>query len=100
MREEREREMRRRQMGLVPASEPGPAAEAVPLAKPKPYLTVKELAEQWNVGITTLRRWFKGEPGVLEWGRAASRPGKKRAYLSLRIPPEVAERVRRRMSGA
>jgi hypothetical protein len=33
----------------------------------------------------------------MQWGRDESRPGKKRAYMSMRIPPEVEERVRRRM---
>jgi hypothetical protein len=94
----RESEMRRRQLGLVPEAAAQPEPEPAP-GKPKPFLTAKELAERWNVGITTIRRWFRNEPGVLEWGRMDSRPGRKRAYLNLRIPPEVAERVRRRMTG-
>jgi uncharacterized protein YjcR len=77
------------------------AVEDPPLATAKPRdLTVEELAEQWNVSPNMIRKWFRKEDGVLRWGRSESRPGQKRAYLSLRIPPEVAERVRRRLSGA
>lgn len=60
--------------------------------------TPEELGKRWGVSGNTIRRWFRQESGVLQWGRADSRPGKKRAHLSMRIPAHVAERVRRRMS--
>jgi hypothetical protein len=74
-------------------------AQVVPIANEEPeYYTAEELARRWKVSSTTIRRWFRKEPGVMKWGRTQSKPGKKRAYLSLRIPREVVERVRRRLS--
>jgi hypothetical protein len=63
------------------------------------YYAPEQLAKKWGVSVATIRRWFRDEPGVLKWGRTDSKPGRKRAHLSLRIPPAVAERVRLRMSG-
>ena len=63
------------------------------------FYTPERLGKKWSVSPQTIREWFKEEDGVLKWGRTESKPGKKRAHISLRIPPEVAERVRRRMSG-
>jgi len=75
-------------------------AELVSIAKTEEcFYTPEQLAKKWAVSVNTIRAWFRDEPGVLKWGRTDSRPGKKRAHLSLRIPPAVAERVRRRMSG-
>lgn len=76
------------------------AVEPAPIAKPvePEYYTPEELARRWHVSPNTIRRWFRDEPGVIQWGCAVSRPGKKRAHLSMRIPFAVAERVRRRMT--
>lgn len=65
--------------------------------EPKCY-TAPELAKLWHVSATTIRRWFREEVGVLQWGRADSKPGRKRAYLSQRIPADVAARMRTRMA--
>jgi hypothetical protein len=74
-------------------------AEVIPIsAEPKNFSTPDQVAKRWGVSVATIRRWFREEPGVLQWGRRDSKPGKKRAHLSMRIPPEVEERVRRRMS--
>ena len=59
------------------------------------FFTVAELATKWNLSEDVIRKEFENEPGVLKLARA--RKG-KRAYKTLRIPAEVAERVRRRMS--
>ena len=59
-------------------------------------LTCKELAQQWSLGQSTVRRIFRDEPGVLRI--AHSRRRGKRDYISLRIPAAVAARVRARMS--
>jgi hypothetical protein len=56
----------------------------------------EELAEAWGVSTETIRSIFREEPGVLKIGNPATRS--KRGYFTLRIPMEVAERVRRRLS--
>jgi hypothetical protein len=58
------------------------------------HYTVQDLAELWKVSGDTIRRWFRGEPGVLTLGAPETRF--KRAYQSIRIPESVAQRVHRR----
>lgn len=58
----------------------------------------EELAKLWRKSPTTIREWFRNEPGVLRHGTKVSRPGKKRAYVTMTIPISVAERVHTRMS--
>jgi hypothetical protein len=67
-------------------SPPEPAAE---------FYTVAQLAQMWNLSEDVIRKEFEQEPDVLKLARA--RKG-KRPYKTLRIPKDVAERVRRRMS--
>lgn len=62
------------------------------------HYTPAQIAEMWNLDVNTVRNWFKDEPGVIRFGTSMSRPGKKRAYLSLRIPESVALRVHTRRS--
>ena len=57
--------------------------------------TVAQLAQMWNLSEDVIRNEFENEPDVLKLSRA--RKG-KRPYKTLRIPKEVVERVRRRMS--
>src|SRR6476620_4778523 len=96
--EAREAVMRMKMRRRMPP-EPEPVAAAVPAAPPEPEcVTPEELARRWHVSPTTIRRWFRDEPGVLKWGTAVSRPGKKRAHLSMRIPFSVVERLQRRMA--
>ena len=61
------------------------------------HYTVPELAKLWHVSDDTIRRMFKGEPGVIEI--RLQRPGKRR-YVVLRIPESVALRVYRRFTKA
>ena len=98
-REEREAAMRMR-MGRATMAEPAAAMPAPAPAKPleEEYTTPAQLARLWHVSPTTIRHWFKNEPGVIRWGNDVSRPGKRKAHLSLRIPAHVVERVRRRMA--
>jgi len=72
-------------------------AEKSLLSKYQPFWTPEELANELHVSPNTIRSWFKDESDVLQWGRKDSRPGRQRAYLSMRIPHHVAERVIRRM---
>lgn len=58
------------------------------------HYTPAELAELWGVDPETIRNVFRNEPGVLKLGNNNG----KRAYVSLRIPESVAERVHKRLS--
>jgi hypothetical protein len=58
----------------------------------EPHVTPQELAETWKLDVSTIRRWFIDEPGVLKYGKQSRRDG-KRNYLTLRIPASVARRV-------
>jgi hypothetical protein len=57
------------------------------------HYTIGELTAKWRFGRTTLTRWFANEPGVLRVGEGRIRRGRKRPYVSLRIPESVAVRV-------
>ena len=59
------------------------------------HYTVAELARSWKFSVDTVRALFAGEPGVIYIGSKISR--RKRRYVSLRIPAEVAERVHARL---
>src|SRR6266566_5674251 len=54
-----------------------------------------ELAKAWGVSAETIRNVFRNEPGVL---RIAHPNGRKRKYISMRVPVSVAERVHKRLS--
>ena len=56
------------------------------------HYTPKQLAELWLLDESTIRRLFHDEPGVLKFGHAARRDG-RRDYITLRIPESVARRV-------
>ncbi len=60
------------------------------------YLKPSYLAQEWGLSADCIRDLFCEEPGVLKIDRPEQRF--KRAYSTLRIPPEVAERVRRRLT--
>ena len=61
------------------------------------YLTVKDVADQWNLSEVAIRRLFLNEPGVLVIGRREE-SRRKRVYRTLRIPENVVERVRDRLA--
>jgi hypothetical protein len=56
-----------------------------------------ELAELWGVSTETVRSIFREEPGVLRIVRE-DKPKNKRAYVTMRIPESVAERIHNRLS--
>ncbi|HEV3333375.1 MAG TPA: hypothetical protein VG096_20455 [Bryobacteraceae bacterium] len=56
------------------------------------HLTPAELAHAWGLDETTIRRIFLDLPGVLKIGRTIAGK-KKRSYVTLRIPEEVARQV-------
>jgi AraC-like DNA-binding protein len=58
------------------------------------HYSVSEIAAMWNLSDDSVRRLFEGEAGVIPLENEKSR---KRRYVTLRIPEEVAERVYRRL---
>jgi hypothetical protein len=72
---------------------PRPMAEgASPFER---HYTPQEVAELWRVDENTVRRIFQDELGVLKLNTAKRG---KRAYVTLRIPGGVLERVYRERS--
>ena len=61
------------------------------------YHTPQQVAELWALDPASVRRIFRNEPGVLKFGNGKS-TYKKQAHTTIRIPPDVLERVRRRMT--
>jgi hypothetical protein len=59
------------------------------------HFTPAELAKIWGVSTVTIRRIFEREVGVLKLGRTH---GRKRRYLTLRIPESVAVRVHAKLA--
>jgi len=62
----------------------------------EPHYTVEEIAQLWSLSKDSVRRLFKNEPGVLAVSPRQRRG--KRAYVTLRIPSSVVERVHRQLS--
>jgi hypothetical protein len=60
------------------------------------HYTVNQIAELWELSDDMVRKLFENEPGVLAIGIEHSM-GRKRRYVSLRIPEDVVERVHRRL---
>ena len=76
----------------------GPTPQAVrDLALEKHY-SISELVQLWGLSEKTIRRMFMDEPGVVKWGHEERRF--KRAYMTLRIPESVVQRVHRRLRQA
>jgi hypothetical protein len=60
------------------------------------FYTPIEIARMWSLDPKVVREIFSKEPGVLKLERPATRLKPK--HTTLRIPPDVVERVQRRMS--
>jgi hypothetical protein len=63
----------------------------------EPHYTVAEVAEMWNYSRQTVQEIFRNEPGVLVRGEPRPKYGRRRGYVTLRIPQSVLERVHRRL---
>ena len=61
------------------------------------WYTPKEVAFLWNMSAESVRRLFLNEPGTVIV--RIQRTGRRR-YRTMRIPQDVLERVRRRMTVA
>jgi hypothetical protein len=56
--------------------------------------TVAQIASMWQLSTDTIQRMFEEEPGVIPLGN--KNPRGKRKRITLRIPREVMERVKKR----
>ena len=65
---------------------------------PQGDYTVAQLAAEWGFSTDKIRELFRNEPGVLKLKDDNAAKKRKRSYVTLRIPPEVAQRVKRRLS--
>jgi hypothetical protein len=59
---------------------------------------VAQLAKEWGFSTDKIRELFRNEPGILKLRDENAAKKRKRSYVTLRIPPEVAQRVKRRLS--
>ena len=64
-------------------------------ASKKEWFSVTDIASLMNLSTDTIRRMFQDEPGVLVIGDGRASRG-KRKRVTLRIPKEVVERVKRK----
>jgi hypothetical protein len=61
------------------------------------HYSINELAH-WGFSETTLRKWFRNEPGVLHLeGPGLMKGTAKQSYDTLSIPESVAQRVYERL---
>jgi hypothetical protein len=65
---------------------------------PQDDYTVAQLAKEWGFSTDKIRELFRNEPGVLKLRDENAAKKRKRSYVTLRIPPDVAQRVKRRLS--
>jgi len=57
------------------------------------HYSVEEIAELWNLSKDAVRRIFRDVPGVLVIGANSHERGKRRRYITLRVPQSVLEKV-------
>ena len=85
----------------LPASPKSPSKRPRKSARdrsPQGDYTVAQLAAEWGFSSDKIRELFRNEPGVLKLKDENAAKKRKRSYVTLRIPPEVAQRVKRRLS--
>lgn len=56
----------------------------------EPYFSPKQIADRLGLSESTIIRMFQDEPGVIKLRRGL---GRKRDYVTLRIPASVLQRV-------
>jgi hypothetical protein len=66
---------------------------------PEKHYTIPQLSRAWGVSRPTLTDWFANEVDVIRFGEDKLRRGRRRTYVSVRIPEPVALRVYRRHTG-
>lgn len=60
------------------------------------HFSPQQLGNDWGLDVESIRNIFRNEPGVIKLGE--KNPKHKRAYITLRIPESVAQRVHKRIS--
>src|SRR5271156_973317 len=83
-------------------AEPAPSGRKRKAATAEPFVddgkqetfTVAQIASLWQLSTDTIQRWFEDEPGVVTSGNKNRRGKRKR--ITLRIPREVMQRVKRK----
>jgi hypothetical protein len=78
-----------------PESQPNSNAQLSGPAALEHHYTPKELAKLWALSEMSIRRLFANVPGVI---KLTFPMGKKRAYVTLRIPESVAIKIHRERS--
>jgi hypothetical protein len=61
------------------------------------HYSVAEVAALWQLSEDSIRKIFRDNPGVLKIGSAETRF--KRAYLSIRIPESIVQKVHADLRG-
>ena len=79
---------------LAEKPQPKPPKPAAVIAD-KDFYSVADIARLWNLSPDSIRRLFSDEAGVITLGDESIRRG-KRKRVTLRIPREVVERVKRK----
>jgi hypothetical protein len=64
------------------------------------HYSVVEVADLWQVSPNVVRKLFQNEPGVLALGETRPKFGRRRGYVTLRIPQSILDRVHRRLCNA
>jgi hypothetical protein len=82
----------------IPASTPSSRGTKSSVHSDGRDYTVQELAKEWNLSPDKIRQIFRNEPGVVKLRDKDATKKRKRTYVSLRIPREVAARVKQRLS--
>jgi hypothetical protein len=72
--------------------------EGPPLPCEERHYSVRQIAELWELSDDAVRKIFDREPGVIAIGVSRSN-GRKRRYVTLRVPKAVLERVHGRLQG-
>ena len=60
------------------------------------HFTCKQIGAFWSLHAETVRPMFENEPGVIKIAHKATRT--KRAYVSVRIPQSVMQRVYQKLA--
>jgi hypothetical protein len=86
---------------VIAAPAPVQSSRATHASSPSPSgadYTVQELAKEWRLSPDKIRQIFRNEPGVVKLRDKDAGKKRKRTYVSLRIPREVAARVKQWLS--
>lgn len=87
----KEQERMRRRHGAVIKSSPVPSYGPAEQVEHEQHFTPSQIAKQWDISVTTVRRLFADTPGVLKIGQ-------KGKHVSLRIPGRLLKAYHTKLS--